>query len=239
MSSMSTILVSPEPFFPRGVLASVRVGDTPHRPGSEVDDFAAPGLHEAERQLAASLSAAQRPGFVAGRQALRAALQQLVPDHPIAPVLRTHRGAPLLPPGLTGSVSHKRERAIAVASPSTGDIVGVDLEERPQEKDLARHSIADRILTRHELERLEGLDELAHREATLVHFALKEAVYKSIDPHVERYVGFTEVELDLRDDGSAAVRLQLPEARVRTMIVDAHWRLDGRWIIAMARSFRP
>ncbi|MEQ1692553.1 MAG: 4'-phosphopantetheinyl transferase superfamily protein [Gemmatimonas sp.] len=195
-------------------------------------------LHHAERALAASLPAVQGAGFVAGRRALRAALEHLAPGTLIAPLLRTHRGAPLLPEGLTGSISHKRARAIAVAAPAAGSVIGVDLEARPRETDVTRHSLATRILTLTQLDRLAGLDELAHREATLVHFALKEAVYKAIDPHVERYVRFAEVELDVRDDGTASVRLLLPEPRMRAVHVDAHWRFDGRWIIALARSQR-
>jgi enterobactin synthetase component D len=239
MSPSRPISVTLEPLVPRAVLASIDIDVASPRLDGEIDTFESPGLHEAERQFAASLSAAQRPSFVAGRQALRAALQHVAPDQLIAPLLRTHRGAPVLPAGLTGSISHKRERAIAVAAPSSGDMVGVDLEERPLEKDLTRRSIAERILTGRELERLEGLDALAHREATLVHFALKEAVYKAIDPYVERYVRFTEVELDVHPSGRAVVRLSLPESSVQHVNVDAIWRFDGRWIIAMARSSRP
>ena len=85
---------------------------------------------------------------------------------------------------------------------------------------------------------MDGMDLLAHRESTLVRFAIKEAVYKAIDPYVGRYVRFTEVELEVADDGRAAVRLLLPEADMQRVQVEAHWRFEDRWIIAMARSVR-
>lgn len=233
------ITVTDEPLIPHGVLASVTIIATPFgADGSQHSDDTR-ALHHAERALVATLPAPQRSNFVAGRRVLRAALQRVAPEHAVTPLLRTSRGAPLLPQGLTGSVSHKRSRAIAMVAPSSGEVIGVDLEERPNEADVARRSIAERILTGRELERLADLQPLAHREATLVHFALKEAVYKAIDPYVERYVHFTEVELEVRDDGSALVRLLLPESSVGDVCVEAHWRLEGPWIVAMARSHQP
>ena len=233
------VTLTVESFVPYGVLASIGIGVS--SPGCEAprEQLATYGLHQSELALAASLPALQSAGFVAGRRALRAALGRIAPDRTIGPLLRTHRGAPTLPTGLTGSISHKRSRAIAVAAPSDGEVLGVDLEARPQDGDPLRHSIADRILTASERERLDGLDALAHRETTLVHFALKEAVYKSIDPYVGRYVRFTEVELEVGADGFAMVRLLLPEASVQEVAVEAHWRFEGNWIIAMARSHRP
>ncbi len=233
------ITLTVESFVPYGVLASVGIGVASPFRAVPREQFEMHGLHQAEIALAASLPVLQRAGFIAGRRALRAALGRVAPATAIGPLLRTHRGAPTLPTGLTGSISHKRSRAIAVAAPSDGDVLGVDLEARPQDGDPLRHSIADRILTVSERERIDGLDALAHRETTLVHFALKEAVYKSIDPYVGRYVRFTEVELDVRADGFAVVRLLLPEASVQEVAVSAHWRFEGDWIVAMARSHRP
>jgi 4'-phosphopantetheinyl transferase EntD len=196
------------------------------------------GLHDDELAFAQLLAAGHRAGFVAGRRALRAAVQQLSPGAAVPPMLRTDRGAPQLPSGLTGSISHKRERAIALAAPSTGGLVGLDLEQRPGEADLARPSIAPRILTAIEQARLSHLDAMMHREQTLVHFAIKEAVYKAIDPWVQRYVRFAEVELDVESNGLAHVHLRLPEPVMRGVHVDARWRFEGRWIVAMAHSSR-
>ena len=71
------------------------------------------------------------------------------------------------------------------------------------------------------------------RDVTL-RFAIKEAIYKAVDPIVRRYVGFTEVELDLASDGSVAVTV-LDLARL-PVTVEAWWQeLDGLWL-ATARA---
>jgi 4'-phosphopantetheinyl transferase EntD len=69
-----------------------------------------------------------------------------------------------------------------------------------------------------------------------VYFSLKEAVYKAIDPFVERYVRFTEVELTLHDTGEASVRLLLPEFAHGRVLVQARWTLEDDWIVATATS---
>ena len=228
-----------EPFVFGGAFASIDIAADAgvSSPGDTAGE-STQALHADERALAETMSPTRRISFVAGRHALRAAVRHVAPELATYSMLRTHRGAPSLPLGLTGSISHKRTRAIAVAAARDGLQVGVDLEERPTARDLSRPSIADRILTEWEREVITALDPLAHREATLVRFALKEAVYKSIDPYVERYVRFTEVELDVHADGRATVRLLLPELGTNDVILNAHWRVEDRWIIAMASSVR-
>ena len=246
MTDSRPILLA-DPFLPGAALASVRV-DLSHDGGWPDDAFAE--LHDAERALAVTFGPARRATFVAGRRALRAALREVSTTTGVVdePLLHSPRGAPSLPVGFAGSISHKRSRAIAIATPMTAGYVGVDLEARPSARDADRPSIADRILTEPERYALGALDPLAHREATLIRFALKEAVYKAIDPYVHRYVLFTEVELTLdtgereagheagHEAGRADVRLLLPEPHMRGIDVSAQWRFDGEWIIAVARS---
>ena len=199
-------------------------------------------LHPLEASFARSLPVPRRATFVAGRQAMREALAAL-PDaraHRDAPILRTHRGAPFLPPAVTGSVTHKRTLAMAAVAPRVGSLqhVGLDLERRPIAEELRRPSIARKILTAREFALVQSLgdDTLEGREMVLVHFALKEAVYKAIDPFVERYVRFTEVELDVTDPTDVKVTLHLPEEAVAEVRVDAHWEIEGEWITALAYS---
>ncbi|MCZ8204820.1 4'-phosphopantetheinyl transferase superfamily protein [Gemmatimonas sp.] len=202
-------------------------------------------LHPLEASFARGLPAPRRATFVAGRQALRDALSTVAPVVGAtldAPILRTHRGAPALPSVVTGSVSHKRTLAMAAVAPRGGTLqhIGLDLERRPQADDLRRPSIARKILTGREFEYVQqwGDDTLVGREHVLVHFALKEAVYKAIDPFVERYVRFTEVELEMAGDGRPEVTLLLPEGSVADVRVEAGWQLDGEWIVAWAESHR-
>lgn len=229
---------------PGGMVSSVEIGAV----------AALRSLHPEEEALAASLPEARRPTFIAGRTALRAALEAAVPSAPSAPLLRGPRGGPAVHPTAIGSISHKRTRAIAIAAPAAASEhpgrvrhIGIDLEQRPtpasieqragDERRALHRSLAERILTRRELDALRGLDPLAHREATLLRFALKEAVYKAIDPWVQRYVRFTEVELDISTGnaaGTAIVTLLLPERPPLTVV--SAWWLHDEWITAAAMS---
>ncbi|HYW33268.1 MAG TPA: 4'-phosphopantetheinyl transferase superfamily protein [Gemmatimonas sp.] len=236
---------------PDGVLAFV-----PVRAPAEHREDAAHAAHDdlvaSELQLALAMSPARRLPFVAGRQALRAALRALDPRLADTPLLRTARGAPDVPTGAIGSVSHKQTRAVALAAPAQQmefvRFVGVDLESRPvADAPVRDRRLASRILTAREFDAISPLDDAAHREATLLYFALKEAVYKTIDPFVERYVRFTEVELSLSVDalhggetsGIALVTLRLAECDELALHVDAAWTLEPDWIVATAISASP
>jgi enterobactin synthetase component D len=176
-------------------------------------------LHPEEVARASAFPLPRRGSWVGGRLALRHARRTLEPAARDAAVLATDRGGPLLPPHLAGSISHKGTRAMALlvrASPAI-HAVGVDVEERPAADAPPGPDLAPRILTAAEQERLavQAPSPRARRDATLVAFALKEAVYKAIDPVVRRYVRFTEVEVALGPPGPVAVRLLLPDPPLR------------------------
>jgi 4'-phosphopantetheinyl transferase EntD len=112
--------------------------------------------------------------------------------------------------------------------PAGGGWIGVDLERAaPPRADIAR-----RILTPREQARLADLgDGDARGRAVTLRFAIKEAIYKAIDPYVRRYVGFLEVELDLEGD-HAHVQSALPFA------IEATWREHEGFWLATARATR-
>lgn len=187
-------------------------------------------LPAAEREHAGRLSATRRREFVAGRAALHAAIG----DH-ATPILADDRGAPALPAGWVGSISHKISPhghpgavAAAIAAPAGDGWIGVDLERaEPSRVDIAR-----RVLTPRELAQLPepGRDPERGREVAL-RFAIKEAIYKAIDPHLRRYVGFTEVELELLG-GACRIAHALPLA------IEAAWCERGSHWLATARARR-
>lgn len=176
---------------------------------------------EAEQPHAASLGETRRREFAAGRTALRRAFGQDVA------ILPDDRGAPQLPAGWVGSISHKGARAAAIVAPADAGYIGIDLELATQ----SRLPIERRILTPYEQENVSG------REVTL-YFAIKEAVYKAIDPIVRRYVGFTEVELTLAGN-TAEVRVMDPSRL--PVEVEAWWQeREGHWLAtARARRLPP
>ena len=198
---------------------------TPHGTVALVDlpdasvDAALAALAPAEQSLAASLSPVRRRELIAGRSALRALLSS---DHAAHPILPDDRGAPVLPAGWVGSVSHKGTSAAAIVAPASDPRahVGVDLElAAPSKQDIARW-----ILTKREQETLTDRG----RGATL-RFSIKEAIYKAVDPFVRRYVAFTEVEIDVAD-GVAHVSSELPLA------IETTWREHSGFWLATARA---
>ena len=251
-----TVTPAPESI-PGGIIATI---------GVSLDSEAIERLPDPEAELARGLSTARRAPFIAGRLALRAALHAVDPALSMEPLLRTERGGPVVPAGVSGSISHKQTRAIAVVAPFPDHHVGIDLEHRPAAGDLrnaeaSTRALARRILTECELDKLDqywtenSIDaettstarashERRFRERVLLHFALKEAVYKSIDPFVNRHVRFTEVELELRPasqititssaqiEGTAQVKLLLPELSASPVEVSASWWMDEDWIVA-------
>ncbi|HUQ07826.1 MAG TPA: 4'-phosphopantetheinyl transferase superfamily protein, partial [Kofleriaceae bacterium] len=198
------------------------------------DDAVLAELHPDERTRALTLSPIRRREWVAGRRALRHALAGVAPGAAAAPVLADDRGAPVLGAGAVGSISHKRALAVALAAGADGWTVGVDLEVLGPR----RVDISERILTKAELSTLASTvpstptGDLRDR-AVLLAFALKEAVYKAIDPHLRRYVGFQEVQVWPSADGTARIE---PLTDWGGLALEATWlELDGN-LLCTARA---
>jgi 4'-phosphopantetheinyl transferase EntD len=179
-------------------------------------DGALAALPEAERDAADRLSGVRRRELIAGRTAIHALLGGA------HPVLANERGAPVVPAGLTGSISHKRAHAAAIVAAADHGHVGIDLEgTAPTKLDISR-----RILTANE--------PRVHGAELLRVFAIKEAIYKAIDPIVRRYVGFQEVELVIGEGGEVRVTV-VDEVRLPVSI-EAWWTIvDDHWL-ATARA---
>jgi 4'-phosphopantetheinyl transferase EntD len=216
---------------PAARLLASRVG--PHGAAAVValdgDDLAPAlaGLHPAERACAVAMTPSRQRDWIAGRLALRAALAQagLAVD---APVLADPRGAPALPAGVLGSISHKQGAAAALAGAGDGWRVGVDLERwQPPRADLS-----SRVLTADERAALAHLEGPARGLAVLLRFSLKEAIYKAVDPFVRRYVGFREVEVWPGDDGEA--RVTVPDRAALPPALEARWERVGEWLVCTA-----
>ena len=208
-------------------------------------------LPEEERRHAQQVPAARRASWVGGRLALRAAFADLGCEP--APILATGRGAPLLPAGLRGSISHKQSLAVGIAARVAADgaaagagpgvwHLGVDLE-----RIIAGHSgIARYVLRPEERERLPSGDGARRTEELLFSFSAKEAIYKALDPFLARYVSFREVSVERRADGSAAATLFLRAGADAAATggappgfdVDVRWLRRDDFIITTARVAR-
>lgn len=196
-----------------------------------VDDIVAlDALHPEEIARAHDFREIRRASFIAGRSALSVALAALgLSDRPS--IGSDERGAPILPSGYVGSVSHKGGRAVALVAVDEGFDLGVDVERAVP----ARRGIDRLVLTESELARVRDPLEV------IASFSLKESIYKAIDPRVRRYVGFHEAEVTLPPLGStfahAAVTLTLAHGEEAPELEATIARLDD-FIVTTARARR-
>ncbi len=178
--------------FPPSVLAaSARVD-----PADEAHLFAE------ERLLVASAAPKRRREFASARCLAHALLAQL--GAAPGPLGREANRAPIWPVGIVGSISHCDERvAVAVAHGRDHAGVGIDIEpDVPIESGLW-----SRICTPTEIARLDGSDENTRGRTVRLLFSAKEALYKCVHPHAQRFIGFQEAEILLQPEGRFAASL--------------------------------
>ena len=195
---------------------------------AEVDALAVAVLAPEERDFASGLSPRRRRTWVGGRIAMREAFVRAALSP--WPVLGDTRGAPVLPPGITGSITHKESLAAALVAREPLARIGVDLE-----LDVARTTdISSRVLADDEAAELAGLNPRAHEREVLLRFSSKEAIYKALDPFVRRFVGFKEVSLSMRSGGGASVTARL-RAGEGPFSIEVRWRRFDGIVLATAR----
>jgi 4'-phosphopantetheinyl transferase EntD len=153
-----------------------------------------------ERAIASGLRGFRGPEWVGGRLALRRAAKEALGIE-LGPVGIGPRKEPLLPPGIAGSVAHKRGMAVAVVARVEDGTLGIDLEDPGPE----RVGVERLVLGPNELSALPATDRWP---AVLARFAVKEALYKALHPHVNRYVGFSEATVAMTG-GEPSVTLRL------------------------------
>lgn len=192
-------------------------------------------LHPAERAFLSTLGPARQPLFLAGRLALRAALVDvgLASEQPLLP---DDRGAPRMPPGVLGSVSHKGSLAVALVAPDepNGDRgLGVDLEEdRP-----LRIDIAPRVLTPDERAALDGLATAERHRRTLIRFSAKEALYKAVSRWRPRLSFQQATVSDPMAEGALGITLLLPDHGDR-IALEGLWRGQSGHLITAVMALR-
>ena len=184
---------------PHGVVSAVHIPDS----REPVPDDILASLPSEEAAHAKTLRGYRQVQYVGGRIALRQACGQVG----VRPgVLRaTDRGAPVLPAGYTGSISHKRTLAVGMVARSGLGTLGVDLEDYGP----PRLRIIEHVLTEAECAELAPLPDDRRWIALLMRFSIKESIYKALDPYVGRYVGFHEAEVRPDLHGDAEVTLNL------------------------------
>jgi 4'-phosphopantetheinyl transferase EntD len=209
---------------PHGIAAGVHLPRTP----DPVPDAVLADLHPAEAAHARTLGGFRQVQFAGGRLALRGLFDEI--EVAAAPVLSDGYGAPVLPPGIIGSVTHKQDLAIAILARGEPGL-GVDLEDTDRD----RPGVARRVLRAEELAEVEALPPERQWTETAIRFALKEAVYKALHPFLLRYIGFGEVAIRTSPDGSDTVVPHLPEGPF--VFTARHTWVDDR-VLATVRAGR-
>ena len=182
-----------------GIVCAVHIPDSPE----PVPERILATLPEAEAVHAASLRGYRQGQFVGGRIALRQALGHLGVRP--GPLLTLERGGPALPADVVGSVSHKRNLAIAMVARDEGWTLGCDLEDYEP----MRLRIAKQVLRPEELTAIADVPERDQWIALVLRFSIKESIYKALDPYVNRYVAFKEASVAPDLEGRAEVALHL------------------------------
>ena len=167
---------------PHGIVAGVHLPPSPSPVPTEV----LARLHPDERAFASTLAGFRQVQFAGGRLAMGELFAELGMRR--TPVLTDVHGAPTLPAGVAGSITHKNDLAIAMLARGTPGL-GVDLEDTDRD----RPGVAARVLRPEELAAVDLLPPERRWRDTAVRFSVKESIYKALHPFLLRYIGFGEV----------------------------------------------
>lgn len=184
---------------PHGVVVGVHLPDSKE----PVPDDVISRLYKGEVEVAKGFSGYKQVSWVGGRIAASMATKGF--GFPRRPVLSGPSGEPIYDGGLCVTISHKRTMAVAMVARSSHGSIGIDLEI-PQKP---RLGIAERVLTPTELADVRALPRERQWTATIMRFALKEALYKALFPRVRRFVDFNEAEITPDVNGPAEYILTL------------------------------
>lgn len=196
-------------------------------------------LTNEEQELAATMTIRRRSRWIAGRICLSAALQDMGIFRGSATMnqsslLIASNGAPNLPAGTVGSVSHKGPVIVGLVDSDRGYRVGIDLEfvEHNEEQ------IATRILTQEELDRVKRLRPDLRNRVIAMCFSLKESTYKALTASQQIGVDFSDISVV---DWLSEEDNTIQEVSIRLHAASAVKRACGtietaeNWILSTAR----
>lgn len=171
-------------------------------------------LPEGEQELVAEAVNRRRANFADARWCAHQALRPLGADLAEQPIGKGMRGMPLWPTGVVGSMTHTdRYRAAIVAPRSSARSIGIDAEPN----DPLPEGVLESIATPSELKRVADLQAKTPRGGIRwdrLLFCAKEATYKAWYPVTGRWLGFSDAEIILAEDGSFAVRILIDPTAV-------------------------
>jgi len=147
--------------------------------------------------------------FIAGRTCARKALSD-IGIHGCR-ILVGKKREPLWPEGVTGSITHDGNHAVAVVAKTNSiSMVGVDLSDRSP----LNHELIRMVCTNEEIENINkfSLSDFVLDPFKSI-FSIKESVFKCLFPTVQEIFNFNDVLLIIRPD-SSTVRVKLINDRI-------------------------
>ncbi|AGF72723.1 4'-phosphopantetheinyl transferase family protein [Corynebacterium halotolerans] len=145
------------------------------------------------------------------------------------PILRGERGMPLWPSTVTGSLTHTEGFRAAVVAPRR-HVRSMGLDAEPAEP--LPEGVVGSIARVGEFAQLERFRENGMTCADRLLFCAKEATYKAWFPMTQRWLGFEQAEIDLREDGTFISYLLVRPTPVP--FIDGRWMLRDGYVIASA-----
>jgi len=191
-------------------------------------------LHPVEFSYAATLAPRRASTWIAGRLAIREAMRD-IGEIGESPVMSYPRGAPIMPPGISGSISHKADTDLVTATVLVAardrQAIGVDIEfaDRPCGQ------IGTAVLTGEEITQIDSLPPDKRSFETLLRFSIKEAVYKAIDPFLHRFVDYKEISVFPDDAGRVLIQWH-PAPPATPGNIEARWMVRDGLIITTTKA---
>ena len=196
-------------------------------------------LHPTEAQHMSEFGPMRKLFFAGGRLALRRAIRAAEALGDAGPVLPGELGAPTLPKGLIGSISHTHGLAAAIVGTLPPDAeqaaVGIDVESVSRQ---TSSRLARRILAPVEREQMERDElELPDHAGLTLRFSLKEALYKALHPILRRSINWHSVCVRPLRDGSCELDLDvLIEQTGVQLTAEARWVMHGDFFVTTAKA---
>jgi 4'-phosphopantetheinyl transferase EntD len=168
--------------------------------GAEIEDAGQPVILPAAEQALVQKSVPKRQReFALGRACARAALEKLGRGEAV--IGRGANGAPLWPDGITGSITHTKGYACALAGAAASfSGIGVDAERVGG----VTRDLWPRLFDARERDQLMALDGIGQSVMATLFFSAKEACYKAWGS--EGPLSFQDIQITPHDGGFAAHR---------------------------------
>jgi len=186
-------------------------------------------LTPGEQLLVKNFSEKRRKDFSTGRHCAHEVLKKMGAQ--TFEILTGPRKEPIWPEGFTGSISHSKELAGAVAALSSKLLtIGLDIEKNGRVK----AEMWDLLFQPQEQEYLRTITPAEQLFYTTLFFSMKESFYKLQHPLTNSFLGFTDVEINEKG-GRYRIRVtgELRDKKLLPEWTEMHYSRYGDHIITL------